>query len=73
MIIFILGIIVGLLLAILVLFIMARYQIPIHRNMQKLLASPIIKGDTGAYIAGFSDEESSFAATLPIDKEVKIS
>lgn len=72
MILFILGLIVGLLLGILVLLIMARYQIPIHRNMQKLIAGPLIMGNNTAYIAGLSNEESSFAATLPIEKQVKI-
>lgn len=70
--IFILGIIIGLLIAILILLLIARYQIPIHRNVEKLLAQPIISPYTQAYIAGMSEEESSFAATLPIEKEVKI-
>ncbi len=67
-----LGIIIGLLVSILVFILMGRYQILIHRIVQKLMNSPIIKEGAKAYIAGLSDEESSFAESLNKKHDVHI-
>ena len=70
--IFILGIIVGLLIAILLVITFHEFKIPIQRNVEKFLAEPLIKGHNQAYVAGLSDEESTFLAALPMDKQVEI-
>lgn len=70
--IFILGLIVGLLLAIIVFLSVKKYDIAINRTVQKVLDQPFISSNNKSYIAGMSDEESSFAESLPLDKEVKI-
>lgn len=72
MILFTLGVIVGLLLTILVAIILLRYQIPIQRNMSHFLDSPLITSNQKAFIAGLSDEEQSFADSINKDVDVKL-
>jgi uncharacterized protein YacL len=72
-IIFVLGIICGLLLACFVTILLKRYETPLQRKITQLMNSPIMTtSGRRAYIAGLSDEESKFLESLPMDKEVHI-
>lgn len=69
---FFFGTIWGFLVACIVIGVALRFQTNITRNINTIVNHPIITNGKQSYIAGLSDEESSFAESLPIDKEIKI-
>lgn len=70
---FILGLITGLLISCFIAILVTRFRNPIERTItQTQSKAETLMGKEMSYIAGMSEEESNFAATLPLEKEVKI-
>lgn len=69
---FILGVLVGITLCILVLVLVRKNEDKILHALGAPLNQLGTSNGASAYIAGLSDEEQSFADTLPIDKQVEI-
>ncbi len=63
------GVILGVALSILVLILVRKNEPTIQKILNHSRLSPSV-GD--AYIAGLSEEESTFRASLPLDKQVEI-
>lgn len=73
MILYILGLITGLLISCFIAILLTRFRNTIERTMtQTQSKAETLMGKEMAYISGYSEEESNFAATLPLEKEVKI-
>jgi hypothetical protein len=62
---YILGILTGLLISIINIVLFERFKIPIQRNIEQLRNTPIIQGGSNkAFIAGMSEEESSYMEAI---------
>lgn len=70
---FFLGLITGLLISCFIAILLTRFRNTIERTMtQTQSKAETLMGKEMAYISGYSEEESNFAATLPINKQIKI-